>query len=342
MTKARDLANVRYTEGTTANRPTGNQGDLYYDTTLDNLYQKNAAAWQVAGTTPAFITDLLVIAGGGSGSYGPYAGGGGGAGGYQEFSAQELIYGATYQITVGAGGAAPSSGAIGNNGVNSSFGTLTASVAGGGAGGGTAGAANNGRAGGSGGGGATNDTSGGGVTVGGAPTTGQGFAGGGNGNYVANPYPSGGGGGAGAVGGTASSSTLSGPGGIGKFTTLSNSIGANASAGVLSSGNYYFAGGGGGSTHIGAGAAGGIGGGGAGGTYNGAAGTAGTVNTGGGGGSGTNNTVAAAGGSGIVVLRYEDTLPDITTIPGGLTYTRYQTGGYKYYKFTAGTGSVTI
>jgi hypothetical protein len=25
-----------------------------------------------------------------------------------------------------------------------------------------------------------------------------------------------------------------------------------------------------------------------------------------------------------------------------LTHTRYQTGGFKYYKFTAGTGTVTI
>jgi hypothetical protein len=41
-------------------------------------------------------------------------------------------------------------------------------------------------------------------------------------------------------------------------------------------------------------------------------------------------------------MRYSDASPDLTTIAAGLTYTKYTTGGYKYYKFTAGTGSVTI
>jgi len=68
MTKARDLANVRYTNGSTANRPTGNQGDLYYDTTEANLYQKNATTWAVAGVANAIIAEMLVVAGGGSSS----------------------------------------------------------------------------------------------------------------------------------------------------------------------------------------------------------------------------------------------------------------------------------
>jgi hypothetical protein len=341
MTKARDLANVRYTKGSTDNRPTGNQGDLYFDTTADTLYEKTSTSW-LAFQTALFSIDALVIAGGGSGSHGSYSGAGGGAGGYQEFPGQIVSVGNIFNITVGAGGTAPAQNTFGNNGVNSSFGALTASVGGGGAGGGGAGA-NNGRAGGSGGGGATNDTSGGGVTVGGAPTTGQGFAGGGNGNFTSPPYPCGGGGGGGAAGQTAPNSTTAGNGGIGKFTTLSNSIGANASAGVLSGGNYYFAGGGGGACHTaGTSGTGGTGGGGAGGQLGSLAGAAGTVNTGGGGGSGTSNTTAGAGGSGIVVLRYSDFLPDITTIAAGLTYTRYQASGYKFYKFTSGTGNITI
>jgi hypothetical protein len=49
-----------------------------------------------------------------------------------------------------------------------------------------------------------------------------------------------------------------------------------------------------------------------------------------------------SGGSGIVILRYPDTYPDITTIPGGLTYTRTTPTGYKVYSFTAGTGTVTV
>jgi hypothetical protein len=62
----------------------------------------------------------------------------------------------------------------------------------------------------------------------------------------------------------------------------------------------------------------------------------GAANTGGGGGGQGN------GNSGIVIIRYADSKPDLTTIAAGLTYTRYVTGGYKYYKFTAGTGLVTV
>jgi hypothetical protein len=32
----------------------------------------------------------------------------------------------------------------------------------------------------------------------------------------------------------------------------------------------------------------------------------------------------------------------LTAIGGGLTYTLTTTGGYKIYKFTAGTGTVTV
>jgi hypothetical protein len=253
----------------------------------------------------ALAADILVVAGGGSGSSGSYAGGGGGAGGYLEFASQSLPA-STYNVTVGGGGPSPSNTAAGNDGTASRFGALTNVIGGGGAGGGAGGNANNGRPGGSGGGGATNDTSGGGVTYGGANTSGQGFAGGGNGNFTSPPYPSGGGGGAGAAGQTGPNSTTAGSGGVGKFTTLSNTIGAATSSGQLSGGNYYYAGGGAGGTHMSSGTNGspGLGGGGASGTQNGAAGSPGTSNTGGGGGSGTQNTLAGAGGSGIVVVRY--------------------------------------
>jgi hypothetical protein len=43
-----------------------------------------------------------------------------------------------------------------------------------------------------------------------------------------------------------------------------------------------------------------------------------------------------------VILRYVDTKDDLTSIGGGLTYTKTTTGGYKIYKFTAGTGTVTV
>jgi hypothetical protein len=71
--------------------------------------------------------------------------------------------------------------------------------------------------------------------------------------------------------------------------------------------------------------------------------TNGTINTGGGaGGCWDPNTTAGTGGSGIVILRYEEYLPDFTSIGGGLTYTKTLSGGYKIYQFTAGTGTVTV
>jgi hypothetical protein len=48
------------------------------------------------------------------------------------------------------------------------------------------------------------------------------------------------------------------------------------------------------------------------------------------------------GGSGVVILRYPDTNADLSTIGGTLVHTLTTTGGYKIYKFTAGTGTVTI
>jgi hypothetical protein len=43
-----------------------------------------------------------------------------------------------------------------------------------------------------------------------------------------------------------------------------------------------------------------------------------------------------------VIVRYADTFPDITTIGAGLTYTKTTTGGYKIYRFTQGTDTVTF
>ena len=49
-----------------------------------------------------------------------------------------------------------------------------------------------------------------------------------------------------------------------------------------------------------------------------------------------------AGGSGVVIIAYADTYPDITSISGGLTYARTTPTGLKVYTFTAGTGTVTF
>ena len=83
---------------------------------------------------PSAVTSgiILVVGGGGAGGS-AFAGGGGGAGGliYQSSFA---LGNASYNITVGAGGArtASSLGVRGNNGSNSTFGTLTAYGGGGG------------------------------------------------------------------------------------------------------------------------------------------------------------------------------------------------------------------
>ncbi len=76
--------------------------------------------------------DILVIAGGGSG--GRSFGGGGGAGGLLSFMATPIAIG-SYNITVGAGGAAQTGGTFaGNNGIDSQFQGLTLVKGGGGGG----------------------------------------------------------------------------------------------------------------------------------------------------------------------------------------------------------------
>jgi hypothetical protein len=334
MTRSRDVASGIII-GTTANRPTGFQGQLYFDTTLDNLYQKNSTQWQVAGTVPGLPVDILVIAGGGGG--GRYFGGGGGAGGLLGFS-QNLVFGATPTITVGAGGPGNSNQTItnpmpGTVGFDSQFGSLTL-VKGGGAGGGGFNNGSTGGNGGSGGGAGGNTPSS--TLSGGSFVSGQGNAGGSS--FQAG---GGGGGGADAAGSNNVSSGNAGPGGAG--SSVYSSWGLATSTGQNVSGTVFYAGGGGGSGANGP--AGGSGGGGRGASDT-VTSIAGTANTGGGGGGGSfasaTNFFGQNGGSGVVIMRYADTSPDLASIAVGLTYTRTVTGGYKYYTFTAGTGVVTI
>lgn len=51
-------------------------------------------------------------------------------------------------------------------------------------------------------------------------------------------------------------------------------------------------------------------------------------------------TLRSSGDSGVVIIRYPNTYPDIIYIGAGLSYTFNNTGGYKIYKFTAGTDLV--
>jgi hypothetical protein len=277
------------------------------------------------------VAEILVVGGGASGAVGNGGSGGGGAGGLVYSSSYALLGSAL--VTIGNGGASISSGATGLNGENTVFGNITAF--GGGAGKGwTAGVGNSGGSGGGGGSG-TGYGAGGGATTQTSPSGATGYGNiGGTGNPGGGPYSGGGGGGAGGAGGNATASTSVANGGIGRAYSITGT-------------STYYAGGGGSGTEEGnytSGGLGGSGGGGRGGYLN-TAGTAGTSNTGGGGGGGGYPQAyyaSGAGGSGVVIIAYADTYPAIATIPGTLTYNQPTRAGYRVYRFTAGTGTVTF
>lgn len=245
----------------------------------------------------SYSVDFLVIAGGASG--GRSYGGGGGAGGYRNSyltetsggggsSEASLTFniGTVYTVTVGAGGAAVTSGTTnGNNGSNSLIsGSDIATITSTGGGGGGA-RPNAGISGGSGGGSGDAYPSGG--LSGGSGTANQGFAGGNSLTHVA--YLGAGGGGAGAVG---VNSTSGSTGGAGLASSITGSSVTRAG------------GGGGGNSDTQTGGSGGSGGGGAGAGST-QAGQAGNINTGSGGGGGGDGsyTNSGAGGKGVVILR---------------------------------------
>ena len=329
--------------GVTLNSSTGVISGTLPDISTDTTYTFTVNASDGLNTIPRSFSitsraftptvEYLVVAGGGGGAgavIGDGSSGGGGAGG--------LLYGTknvggplSFLVTVGLGGnggLGQSNGGSnnslrnGSNGSNSIFDNLVS--IGGGAGkcqDGTAGAT-----GGSGGGGAGGGSPAPGA--GGSGTPGQGNSGGAGQN---SPYAGGGGGGAGAVGGS-----NGGAGGAGLSYSITGSSLTYAGGGGPGQNNY------GGSSGTG-----GAGGGGAG--ANGIAnGTSGTSNTGGGGGGGGNHGSSGGGGSGgnggsgVVVLAYSNIYPAITTIPGTLTYDQPTRSGYRVYRFTGGTGTVTF
>jgi len=276
--------------------------------------------------------DFLVIAGGGGGGL---SGGGGGAGGYRTSVGTSgrgaiaenkfvIALSTNYTVTIGGGGTAgTTSGTDAGTGSNSVFATITS------LGGGRGSSINNTLVGGVGG-------SGGGATSKEFPSfkglgaTGQGFDGGNN--YLTTPVltgGSGGGGGGAGANGSSGSSTVGGNGGSG----LSNNI----------TGTAVGRGGGGGGGAASPNVAGTASDGGGAGRNNRTAATAGTVNTGGGGGGGgylLGFGAGGAGGSGLVVLRYPDTLT--ITVGVGLTGTTpAAANGFKYTSITAGTGTVS-
>ena len=266
--------------------------------------------------TPITASYLVVAGGGAGGSRTASSGGGGGAGGLLT-SSTTLYSGATYIVTVGAGGASAANTIGSNGGVSSLAGTGLTTISATGGGGGAGPSPALGAAGGSGGGGGATSP-----YTGGAGTSGQGYAGG-LGSLTSPAYRQGGGGGASMVG-------YDGGGGTG--ATVGK--GGDGSASSISGTSTYYAGGGGGGSDSGL-TSGGLGGGGAGGLNSPAtASVAGTTNTGGGGGGmGGSGGNAAAGGSGVVIISYAGS----QVFNGGLVTS---SGGNTIHTFNA-TGALT-
>ncbi len=301
-----------------------------------------------AGTTaqqPASSSSIeyLIVGGGGAGGRGS-GGGGGGAGGYvigTGVNATTVYHGTPTVITIGEGGEGSSSTSNQyTNGDDSGFNGIRA--IGGGVGGFESSNIESGIQGGSGGGGCYYNSG-----VAGSGTTLQGNAGGIGGS--GNPdYTGGGGGGSGNPAqdtngiGQAGGSSAGGPGtgtggGGGSGTDITSFISvANANLAQIgdtsNTTQVFIAGGGGGGSQnsgsSGIAGTGGAGGGGNGMTYNNipgeppAAVNLGGSNTGGGGGGGNNySTPSPAGGSGVAVLKYDNTIVTGYTLNSEDTYT---------------------
>jgi hypothetical protein len=279
----------------------------------------------------SFLTEYLVIAGGGNSANDH--GAGGGAGGYRSSVTGELsggnslaetklnsTVGRIYAVTVGAGAPKNFGGGLAR-GSNSSLAEIIS------IGGGAQNASESIRNGGSGSGAVYAGTTSSTIGLG---TVGQGSNGGLGGPFGGN-YASGGGGGAGGLGVSAPSNTVAGNGGPGLASSITGTSVIRAGGG--GGGNYQ-----GGTVGLG----GSGGGGNAGATGGNNAGQDGAVNTGGGGGSPhyqSGSSSSGGGGSGVVILRYPS---DLTiTIGAGLTGSTATVGANKVTTITAGTGNVS-
>ena len=328
--------------GVSLNSSTGVISGTLPSITTDTTYSFTVNASDGLNTIPRAFSinsvskidvEYLLVAGGGGGA--SWYGGGGGAGGLLS-GAEALIPGNTKLITIGLGGAGRPATTAGSNatdsfgskGQNSVYGSLTA-LGGGGAPGSNSGGLASIMDGGSGAGGRPNNYSS-------AYSFGVSLSSQGNSGGVGNPTASGQysdfGGGGGGAGGAGANGAVGGAGGAG----IQSSITGTAL--------FYAGGGGGGSGTQGATASGGSGVGGTG-TSNVSGGNA-VANTGSGGGGSTNvdpgtGGVGGNGSAGVVIIAYSNTKPALT-IPGTLTYDQPTRAGYRVYRFTAGTGTVTF
>ena len=285
-------------------------------------------------STYTIPVEYLVVGGGGAG--GSRFGGGGGAGGFR--SGTLSLRSGNLTVTVGTGGT-PTINIRGSNGNNSVFSTITAAGGGGGA-------AENDPAsnGGSGGGGSyASSAPGSGNTPSTSPS--QGFSGG---TGQATVRLNAGGGGASEAG---AGSGSRGNGGAGSVSSITGSSITYAGGGGGADNRTDGGGQGTGSQPWGTGGAGGGGdGGGTESTGTGdsrsGVGTNGTDGLGGGGGGGAyaapNGRLGGNGGSGVVIIAYPSIYPELSSIGVGLTYNQPTRSGFRVYRFTAGTGSITF
>lgn len=292
------------------------------------MFIKNVLTSSTQGA--GFEAEYLVIAGGGGGAS---AYGGGGAGGYRTGTGIFNV-GASYTVTVGAGGTGDAAGGpLGSQGGDGGDSTFFNTTSTGGGGGSSYDPSSTGRSGGSGGG--AGYTASGGVGGSGntpATTPSQGNDGGPS-SGSAPYYGGGGGGGAGAAGGTGTA-TNGGNGGDGVSSALTGA-------------NVYRAGGGGaGNYSVANGGIGGAGGGGNAGSP-GVAGVAGTANTGSGGGGGHAGsagvgawTGGGAGGSGVVIIKLPRKI--IAEFSAGVAYNYIPVDGFHVYEITGAGVSDTV
>ena len=320
--------------GVTLNSTTGVISGTLPDITADTTYNFTINATDGVNTIPrsfsitsiAYVAaEVLVVAGGGGSGGSPrdaWYPGGGGAGGYRYSPSTSFLLGQTYSLSVGDGGAAGVGGTAtnstrGQNGFNSSLQHRVGSIVSTGGGGGGAGHAVSGQqagSGGSGGGGASTQTAG--VNTGGSGNLGgftpvEGYSGG-SGDNGGSGY-SGTGGGSSEAGSNAGNQSRAG--GAGTLNSITGSAITYASGGGI--------------------------------TRNTLTPAAGAPNTGNGAFGGTidaagSPTNGSSGGSGVIVIAYPNTIPAPVNISAGLTYDQPTRAGYRVYRFTSGSGTITF
>jgi hypothetical protein len=295
--------------------------DTTYNFTIrvtDNAGNTADRAFSIVVLVPApSSVEYLVLAGGAGG--GNNHAGGGGAGGYYN-STVAVAASTAYTVTIGGGGGGARGGfpsIQGTSGSASQFASISA-TGGGGGGGREGGGGLSGGSGGGGGGGSGADLN-----------YGSSVGGGYRGGAAVNLY----GGGGGGAGGAATDRTgyLPSDGGVAAYSSITGTS------------TPYGGGGGGGGYGAGTYGVGGSGLGGTGGN-GGDATSAPSANTGSGGGGGKPAYGGGgSGSSGVVIIAYPTSYKPLASIGGGLSYTidTSTRSGYRVYRFTAGTGTIS-